>query len=276
MHLVTRLARLDQVELLPYGTLRRQEDHRRQGVFVAEGQLVVERLLASPLEVVSLLATPRWLEQIQTALDQRRESLRIFLAEAELLAEIVGYHAHQGLMALARVPPQPRLPELLENRTQPALLLALEGVANPENIGVIVRSAASFGVSALIVGETAADPWLRRAVRNSMGAIFHLPVIRVSDLAATLSDLQLSYGIQAFAACPREGAPLWRADLTRECCFVLGHEGCGLRPQVTSACGGLITIPMSPGPDSLNVAGAAAVLLYEANRQRLAGNAPTP
>lgn len=171
-------------------------------------------------------------------------------------------------MALGRVPEPVPLGVLLESHVKPALLLALDGVANPENLGLMVRAAAAFGVTAVVVGETTADPWLRRAVRNSMGAIFQIPTVAVPDLAATLWDLQQVSGLRVLAACPQGGDPVWDAPLWQDCCIALGHEGEGLRPHVVAACTQRITIPMFPGPDSLNVAGAASVLLYEATRQR--------
>lgn len=259
-------------ELAPYRTLRRQLDHRRDGIFVAEGGFVVQRLLRSPLDVVSLLVTPVWLAKLRPQLTARHEATVIHVAQEVVLAEIVGFHAHQGVMAVGRIPPSPGLDEVLTASGRP-LLVALDGVANPENLGVIMRTCAAFGVTAAVVGETAADPWLRRAVRNSMGAVFSVPTIPVADLAASLVHLQHRHGISCLAACPTSGVSPWDADLTRACCLVLGHEGDGVRPEVAKACAGAVTVPMALGLDSLNVAGAAAVVLYEVRRQRRKGTA---
>ena len=254
-------------ELAPYRTLRRQIEHRRDGIFVAEGGLVVKRLLRSTLEVVSLLVTPGWMARLQPHFTTRHASTPVYVAQESVLAEIVGFHAHQGVMAVGRIPPSPGLDEVL-TRSTPPLLVALDGVANPENLGVIMRTCAAFGVTAVVVGETAADPWLRRAVRNSMGAVFLLPTVPTDDLVATVTHLQRRHGITCLAACPSTGIAPWDAGLTGACCLVLGHEGEGVRPEVAKACRGSVTVPMAMGLDSLNVAGAAAVVLYEALRQR--------
>ena len=150
----------------------------------------------------------------------------------------------------------------------PRLVVALDGVTNPENLGAILRTAASFEAAAVLVGETGASPWLRRAVRNSMGTIFRLALPRVDSLPTTLGTLR-EQGF-AVAAATLTGRAAWECDLDRDCCLVLGHEGYGLRPEVEAVCDLAATIPMPSGVDSLNVASAAAVLLYEIRRQQRA------
>jgi tRNA G18 (ribose-2'-O)-methylase SpoU len=151
------------------------------------------------------------------------------------------------------------------------LIVALEGVSNSENVGVVVRNCAAFGAGLLVIGETCASPYLRRAVRNSMGAIFQLPVLESHDLVRTLETFRAS-GIRCVAAHPHAPeATLSRAGLRRDCCLVFGSEGDGLTHRTLAACDEAVSIPMAAGVDSLNVANAAAVFLYEALRQRTSG-----
>jgi tRNA G18 (ribose-2'-O)-methylase SpoU len=151
----------------------------------------------------------------------------------------------------------------------PRLVVALDGLNNAENIGAIVRSAAAFGVQALIVGENSAHPYLRRAVRSSMGTIFALPYLVSADLAATLGQLR-RVGIRCVAAHPSAaGRAVWEEDFRGDVCVVLGAEGEGLRPEVVAACDVAVAVPMQAGVDSLNVGSAAAVFLAEAARQRV-------
>lgn len=257
---------LDAPALAPYRTMRRPAEHEHMGIFVAEGGHVVRRLLESTLPVESLLLTPTWLQTLKPELAARPVAVTAFVAPERVLAELVGFRLHQGVMAVGRIPPHPTLDETLARAPRPRLVVALDGVTNPENVGVILRTAASFEAAAVLAGETAASPWLRRAVRNSMGTIFRLALPRVDSLAVTLGTLRE----RAFAvvAATLTGRAAWECTLDRDCCLVLGHEGYGLRPEVEAVCDLAATIPMPPGVDSLNVASAAAVLLYEIRRQQ--------
>lgn len=263
---------LEAPDLAPYRTLRRPAEHERAGIFVAEGGHVVRRLLASPLEVVSVLATPEHVATLGPELACRGPELTVHVAPRQVLERIVGFALHQGIMAVGRVPPRPDLVPLLAAAPRPRLVVALDGVTNPENVGVIVRTAAGFGAAAVLAGETAASPWLRRAVRNSMGAVLGLPARRVDDLGATLAALRRETGLRLVAAA-LGGRPVWEADLAGDCCVVLGHEGWGIRPAIQAACDEVVAIPMPEGVDSLNVASAAAVVLYEVRRQQRGGPA---
>jgi tRNA G18 (ribose-2'-O)-methylase SpoU len=141
-------------------------------------------------------------------------------------------------------------------------------LSNAENLGALVRNCAAFNAHALIVGETCSSPFLRRAVRSSMGAVFHLPVVETSSLTQALHELR-ERGIRCIAAHPHsDGRTLSDANLAGDCCVVFGSEGYGIAPAVLAACDEAAAIPMPPTVDSLNVGSAAAVFFYEANRQR--------
>jgi tRNA G18 (ribose-2'-O)-methylase SpoU len=259
---------LDLPELQPYRTLRRQFEHRAEGIFVAEGEKVVRRLLESQFTVVSVLLPEKWLRQLESLLAQRPETVQVFVAEKKLLETLTGFSMYQGLLAVGKIPPQPLLDTLLEGADRPRLLVALDGLSSADNVGSLVRNCAAFNVQALVVGETAGSPFLRRAVRSSMGAIFHLPIIETASLVETLQHLR-TRGLRVVAAHPHaHGRTLPQADLTGDCCMVFGSEGYGISPEVLAACDDAAVVPMPPLVDSLNVASAAAVFLYEANRQR--------
>jgi tRNA G18 (ribose-2'-O)-methylase SpoU len=158
----------------------------------------------------------------------------------------------------------------------------VDALTNAENLGAVVRNCAAFGVQSLIVGETSSSPYLRRAVRNSMGTIFQLPVFEVNSardghrpaqdtfptLAHALQELRRR-GIRCLAAHPHtDRKALSQADFSGDCCIVFGSEGFGISPQVLAGCDEAVAIPMANEVDSLNVGAAAAVFFYEANRQR--------
>lgn len=262
------LTSLDLPELAPYRTMRGQREHRAQGFFIAEGGKVVQRLLESELTIRSMLLPERLVVELEPLLRDRPEDVTVYVAPKEELEKLTGYNLYQGALALAQIPAQRTLDSVLRAGPRPRLLAAIEGLANPENIGVLVRNCAAFGVHALITGETCASPWLRRAVRSSMGTIFNVPVVETASLLNTMRELR-SNGIRCVAAHPRsERRTLAHSDFTQDCCLVFGNEGNGLSPAMLAACDDAVAVPMAGGVDSLNVGSASAVFLYEAARQR--------
>jgi tRNA G18 (ribose-2'-O)-methylase SpoU len=251
--------------LEPYRTLRRPEDHWRRRIFVAEGEKVVRRLMQSRLTIISFLMTPQWKQQIFP--DDSSAIAPVYIAPKDLLETIVGFPLHQGIMAVAKMPEEGSLEELLSVRKEP-LIVALDGVVNAENVGVAVRNCAAFGADAILVDQTSSSPWLRRSVRNSMGGIFQIQSFHVSDLAQQLVELKQKYGMRIIAAHPGGDMQLNSTDLKRGIVLVFGNEGYGLSEQILNEANYSVRIPMSNSTDSLNVASAVAVFLYEASRQR--------
>jgi tRNA G18 (ribose-2'-O)-methylase SpoU len=265
---VQQITSFDLPELAPYRTMRFQHQHRQQGIFVAEGEKVVRRLLESRLTVLSALLPEKWFRELEPLLQGRPELVRVFIAPKELLETLTGYSMYQGLLALGKVPPPVSLSQILARSPRPYLLAAADGLSNAENLGALVRNCAAFNAQALIVGETCSSPFMRRAVRSSMGAIFQLPAVEIASLLDALRHLR-SHKIRCVAAHPHvQGRTLSQADFAGDCCIVFGSEGHGISPAALALCDEAVAIPMPPTVDSLNVGSAAAVFLYEANRQR--------
>lgn len=276
---IVNVTSLEAAGLETYRTLRRQDGHFREGIFVAEGEKVVRRLLASGLTVRSMLLTPEWRQALFAGgTDQHAPAgpaggsfasgAVAYVAPKALLEGIVGFSLHQGLMAVAETPAETPLEGLLRAGAPGLrLLVALDDLVNAENVGLVVRNCAAFGVDGLVCGETSSSPWLRRSVRASMGTVFGLPIHHSTDLVATLAALARE-GVETVAADPAGEVDLYAARLDRDVCIVVGHEGTGIRPAVLAACGRRVAIPMWRGTDSLNVSSACAVFLSEARRQR--------
>jgi tRNA G18 (ribose-2'-O)-methylase SpoU len=272
MFTVEQINCLDLPELQAYRTMRRQMAQREQGIFVAEGEKVVRRLLESKFGVVSALMPKRWLTELESLLKARPETVRVFIAEKELLETLTGFSMYQGLLAVGQIPTQIPLEQILANSPRPHLLVAVDALSNAENLGALVRNCTAFETEALIVGETSSSPFMRRAVRSSMGTVFQLPIVETTDLARCLSGLR-ERGIRCVAAHPHaENRTLSDADFTRDCCIIFGSEGHGISQKMLALCDDAIAIPMPPTVDSLNVGSAAAVFLYEARRQRALGS----
>lgn len=149
----------------------------------------------------------------------------------------------------------------------PALVLAAAGLQDPGNAGAIIRSAAAAGATGVALDEASADPWGWKALRASMGSAFHLPVVRTRHLTTLIADWRAA-GVRVAATVPRDGTLVYEADLTTPTAILIGGEGAGLSADLLETADLHVTIPMQRGIESLNAAAAAAVLLYEAHRQR--------
>jgi tRNA G18 (ribose-2'-O)-methylase SpoU len=267
---VSKIAALDLPELAPYRTLRRAAEHETQGIFVAEGDKVVRRLLESDFGVISVLLPENRVAEFEPLLKSRPETaIPVFaVTKKSVLEELVGFEMFQGVLAIGKIPETVTLEKILARGRGPKLFAAVDGLTSAENTGLLVRNCAAFGTHALIIGETSSSPFLRRAVRNSMGTIFQLPVVHSKNLVADLNQLRTA-GIRTIAAHPHtDKQVLSHADFKQDCCIVFGSEGTGLSPATLAACDEAVAIPMADGVDSLNVGAAAAVFLYEAQRQR--------
>jgi TrmH family RNA methyltransferase len=152
----------------------------------------------------------------------------------------------------------------------PPLVVACVGVQDPGNVGALIRSADAGGATGVLLDETSADPWGWKALRASMGSIFRLPVVRDVQAVARLTAWRAD-GLHVAAADPRGGTSMYDADLARPLVVVLGGEGAGLPSAVLARADSRLRIPMRPRVESLNVAVAAALLVYEATRQRAKG-----
>jgi tRNA G18 (ribose-2'-O)-methylase SpoU len=274
---VQHITSFDLPELAPYRTLKLQAEQRQQGIFVVESEKVTRRLLASKLEVVSVILPETLLPDFAEALNRRSDVVKVYCAPKAVLETLTGYYMYQGILGIGRMPAQPTVECLLEKKLRkeddaarsslPLLLVAADGIANSQNMGVLVRNSAGFSADGLLVAENSCSPFLRRAVSASMGTIFEFPAVEVS-LAETLKVLR-TRGVRCVAAHPHVNEKtISDTDFTVDCCVVFGSEGQGIRPEILKLCDEAVTIPMAGNVDSLNVGSASAVFLYEVARQR--------
>jgi tRNA G18 (ribose-2'-O)-methylase SpoU len=236
----------------------------QRGLFVAEGRLVVERLLASARWTArSALVTETALASVRSALD-RHADLPVYVVEQDIMNRITGFNIHRGCLALAE------RRALADWRTLAAgagLLVILERLGNADNVGSIFRHAAAFDVDAVLLGPACADPLYRKAIRTSMGAALAMPFADAVPWPGALSQLRED-GWAVVALTPSSRMTLREAAsiLTRRrTAIVVGHEGEGLTADASAACEYHARIPMAGGVDSLNVATATAIALYEFN-----------
>jgi tRNA G18 (ribose-2'-O)-methylase SpoU len=240
----------------------RDRDLRREGLLVAEGRWLVERLLASGWEALSVLCAPRFAEHFLALADGR---CPVLTAEEDQLARVAGFAFHRGVLAAARRPAFPSLAAWLSGRPEGShggTLVICPQLTGEYNLGSIVRSSAALGAAALAVGPRCCDPLSRRALKVSMGAAFRLPLLGMEEEAADLARLRAAGWRVAGASPAPEALPLdsWRRE--GPVALVLGEEAGGLPEPWAEGCDLLLRIPMRAGVDSLNVSVAAGILLH--------------
>ncbi|BBU21394.1 TrmH family RNA methyltransferase [Mycobacterium xenopi] len=245
---------------------RRPDLPSGKGLVIAEGVLVVRRMLASRFTPLALLGTDRRLAELQA--DLAGVAAPYYRVSAEVMARVVGFHLNRGVLAAARRVPEPDVAQVIDEARTVAVL---EGVNDHENLGSIFRNAAGLGVDAVVFGSGCADPLYRRAVRVSMGHALLVPYARATDWPAELKTLR-EHGFRLLAMTPNEHAQPLPAAMAQLCdqrvAILVGAEGAGLSEKAMRGCDLRVRIPMSRGTDSLNVATAAALAFYE--RARLA------
>jgi tRNA G18 (ribose-2'-O)-methylase SpoU len=249
----------DDPVMAPYRNLKDKELAGEGGRFLAEGENVVRRLLASSTEVESVLVAKRKEGAIAPLV---APGARLFVASDEVIEQIIGFEFHSGVLACGIRPASVSLASVILPPPQPALLTVCQEITNAENLGSLIRISAAFGANAVVIGERCCDPYFRQSIRVSMGTIFALPIVRCKDLLADLGCLK-QMGIERFATVLDKGAePLDGIAPPSRLSVVFGSEAKGLDAETIARCDRRITVPMKLGTDSLNVAVAAGIFLF--------------
>ncbi|MFV8319707.1 TrmH family RNA methyltransferase [Mycobacterium sp. 23] len=240
---------------------RRPDLPTGKGLVIAEGVLVVQRMLASRFAPRALLGTDRRLAELRD--DLTATTAPYYRTSADVMAQAVGFHLNRGVLASASRVAEPSVAQVVHGARTVAVL---EGVNDHENLGSIFRNAAGLGVDAVVFGSGCADPLYRRAVRVSMGHALLVPYARASDWPADLVRLR-ERGFRLLAMTPHGDARDLREAMStvrqERVAVLVGAEGPGLTAAALRISDVRVRIPMSRGTDSLNVATAAAVAFYE-------------
>lgn len=258
--MIDRVASPDDPRLDPYRRVAEPRWIREQGLFVAEGRLVVERLLAlGRFRVHSILVNRAAAEAMRPLLEAAPTA--VLACDDPTLESITGYNFHRGCLALVHRPPALDAGAFRDARR----LLGIESVANPDNIGGLFRTAAAFGIDGIVLNATSGDPLYRKALRTSMGAALRIPHARVEAWHDTLGELRAN-GFRVVALTPSEGA-MGLGELARtvgrdeRLIVLVGAEGAGLNPATLALADVSVRIPIDSAVDSLNVVVAAGIAL---------------
>ena len=253
-----------------YLNVRERDLVGRQGRFIAEGEVVLRALLSqSRYEVESLFLSERRISALEPLLAKAPPTVPVYVAPQAVMDQISGFPLHRGILALGRRPPAPSPADLLGRLPPTALVLALAGVANHDNVGGLFRNAAAFGVSAVLLDHASCDPLYRKAIRVSVGASLLVPFARAGDPLGLLTILSRA-GFDLLALSPRGDEPLANVRRQARTALILGAEGQGLSDAVLSRTRS-VRISMANGFDSLNVATASGIALHYLSQPRPIG-----
>jgi len=251
------------------------------GLYIAEGEKVIRRALAAGHRPRAFLMGERWLTDLADLVaDAEAKGVPVYTGSAAVIEGITGYNVHRGALASMHRPQLPAPEEVLAGiaarggggdsgplRAHPPTrrrVAVLEGLVDHANVGSAFRNAAALGVDAVLVTPNCADPLYRRAIKTSMGNVFHVPWTRTGPVPEAL-DLLREHGYTTAALTLAEDA-ITLDDLVRRdppaLALVLGTEGPGVDPRTARQADLRVTIPMMHGVDSLNVAAASAVAFY--------------
>ncbi len=245
-----------------YRSLNDQAFRRRyegDELFIVEGFVAIDRLIESGHAIRSVLLAPSRVERFADhEIELAAENVPVFVAERTVIAEVVGFDLHRGVIACAERRASKTLDDVLDGATRIAVL---EGLNDNENLGAIARAAKAFGIHGLLIDPTCTDPYSRRTVRVSMGEVLTLPIARAAPdvWPAVLNEVKAA-GFEVWAMTPAATAmDLWTVDVPDRVAVLLGAEGPGLTRSALAAADRQVRIPISADVDSLNVGQAAAV-----------------
>ena len=240
---------------------------RSRSLFVAEGRIVVTRLIEDGRWILrSVLVSDAARRDLESTLAAVAGRVPIFVCEASDFLGITGHDIHRGCLALVERRPALSLDDVL---VAARLAVVLEGVGNADNVGGVFRNAAAFGADVVLLSPTCCDPLYRKAVRTSMGATLRVPFVEVEEWPAALTRLRAA-GFRLVALTPREPSEALEAFASRargpKLALLVGSEGPGLTVAVESAADDRVRIPITRGIDSLNLAVATGIALERLTR----------
>ncbi len=249
---------LDDPRLDVFRDLKKTNQNRRSDLFIAEGTTLVERLFRSDFAVETLLATDQKLRNFESRIP---DDVVVYHMDRDLASVLLGYSFHNGVLATARKKPAAKLENVIPE-SGPSLVLYGDQIIDQQNIGLMIRIAAAFGASAVVLGPGSADPFSRRVLRVSMGNGLFLPIIESPDGLDSLQTLK-QLGHQCCATVLDNSATeLSGFSFSERCVLLFGNETHGISQSVMERCETELTISMLNGTDSLNVAIAMGIFSH--------------
>jgi tRNA G18 (ribose-2'-O)-methylase SpoU len=255
----------DDLRIASYRHIRERDLVGRDGLFVAEGEVVLRHLVASPLvRPVSVLIAERRADGLADLLAKVPPDIPVYLASQTAIDAIAGFHLHRGILALGERTERPSARDLLARLPDQALVVALFGIGNHDNMGGLFRNAAAFGADAVLLADDCCDPLYRKAIRVSVGASLITPFGGFG--AEDPVELLMSHGLEVVALSPTGRYELTNIQPARRLAALFGSEGPGLSDSILEKCT-TVQIAMATGFDSLNVATTSGIVLHHLARR---------
>lgn len=246
--------------LAVYRQLHRSNLTRGSGQFIAEGKWLVQRLAASDYRLESIVCGAGHLRDLPADLPPE---VPVYVLRDRDVSQLIGFDFHRGMLACGRRRDNPSLAHLLAPAQPTRTVVVCPQVADPTNLGGIIRNGAAFGIDGLLLGPGSADPFSRRVVRVSMGSVLQLPVRESPDLELDLRCLRDVWGFELVGTVLDPAAePLPTALRGPRLALLFGSEGHGLERRWIELCHHTVTLPMQRNTDSLNLATATGIFLY--------------
>lgn len=277
---VFHIESLDDPRVGCFRNLKDRELAAMGDLFITEGLHTTVRLLSSGHQVVSVMVTGKRLDQIEPSVPA---SVPVYVVPDDVIDGVIGFKFHSGVIGCGRRDTAQTLDDFMakvrQSRAQragapPETLVVCPDIANVDNAGSLIRISSAMGADGILFGQQACDPYWRRAIRVSMGNVFLFPVHRSFDTKADLLRLRDHYGYTlAGAVLDTDAVPLASFRRPERVAILLGNEAQGLAAAERALLDVKLTIPMHHGTDSLNIAVAGAVFLYELTRPALLGDA---
>ena len=261
-----KIESIDDPRLDPYRDLKQASRTRWKRFVIAEGWRVTEQLLQSSLTLESVLISEHKLEAHQSLVPKE---VPLLVVDPKTCKELVGFNFHAGILAAAQRPERTTFEKWAEDCRPGEPVVALPQTNDPDNVGLIARTAAALGVRKMILSTSSSDPFSRRCLRLSIGAVLKLSLFESPRIGEHLQALRSNYGFTLFATvCDPDAPAIAELPVPDRSLLVLGNETEGLSTDLQHLCQHRVTIPIQSEVDSLNVSSAAGIMLYEWNRQR--------
>ena len=233
----------------------------RQGLFIAEGEVVLRALSLSPsMETVSVLLAGKRVAGLSDILQNLPSEVPVYAAGQAVMDAVAGFPIHRGILALGRRRVELSTDQLLAGLPAKAMMLVLCGISNHDNMGGLFRNAAAFGVDGVLLDSECCDPLYRKAIRVSVGAALRVPFAKMAG-GTDIPTLLRGFDFAPLALSPAGATSLSRLRSPERAALLLGAEGPGLTTDVLTQCQ-TVSIPMAAGFDSLNVATTAGIVLH--------------
>ncbi len=252
----------DDPRIAAYRDIRERDLTGREGLFVAEGEVVLRTLTsaASRCRPLSLLLAQKRVAAMAGIIAAAPPETPVYVASQPVLDAIAGFPLHRGLLALGEKPVPAPAASLLAGMDENAVVVAASGIGNHDNMGGLFRNAAAFGAAAMLLDDQCCDPFYRKAIRVSVGAVLRLPTAEPMTLEDLVDALE-AVGCEVIALTPSAGESLADVPAGGRKALLLGSEGPGLPQAIINRCRP-VGIRMSGGFDSLNVAATSAIALH--------------